>query len=97
MSDLSETLLKMPQVVICRDFAKNASNRYLPIDMLSRIFPSKFHKIHIISVSGHCMRFILFKICQSVADIRMISQFHGFFHLIFVFIQNQHDIDNLYL
>ena len=32
-----------------------------------------------ISVSGHCMHF-MFKICQTVADINMSSQFHEFFN-----------------
>ena len=37
---------------------------------------------NLISVSGYCMRFI-FKICQTVTGISMISQFHEFFNLIF--------------
>ena len=47
--------------------------------MISRIFPSKFHRIHtsMTSVSGHWMR-IIFKICQTVAGIIITSQFHEF-------------------
>ena len=36
----------------------------------------------IISVSGYCMSFI-FKICEAVAGINIIDQFHELFNLIF--------------
>ena len=52
------------------------------LKVISRIFPSKFQKIDLISVSGHCMHFIL-KICQTVLDISMTSQFHEFLNSIF--------------
>ena len=45
--------------------------------MISWIFPSKFQRIHMTSVSGHWMRFI-FKICQTVAGIIISSQLHEF-------------------
>ena len=47
--------------------------------MISRIFPSKFQRIHMsmTSVSGHWMHFI-FKIRQTVAGIFITSQFHEF-------------------
>ena len=51
------------------------------LDVISRVFSSKFHQIHLINVSGHCMHFI-FKICQSVPGISitkyLVSQFHEF-------------------
>jgi len=47
-------------------------------DVISRVFPSKFQQIHIISVSGHCMCLVL-KICQTVAGISKTSAFHEFF------------------
>ena len=46
-------------------------------DVISRVFPNKFQQIHIISVSGHCMRLVL-KICQTVAGISKTSPFHEF-------------------
>jgi hypothetical protein len=53
------------------------------LEVISRIFPSKFQKIDLISVSGHCMHFIL-KICQTVAGIISVtSQFHEFLNSIF--------------
>jgi hypothetical protein len=48
------------------------------IDVISRVFTSKFHQIHIISISGHCMHLLL-KICQTVAGITMIGQFPKYF------------------
>ena len=51
-------------------------------DVISRVFPSKFQQIHIISVSGHCMRLVL-KICQTVAGIGKTSPFHEFLDQIF--------------
>ena len=36
---------------------KLAKNKIL--DVISRVFPSKFQQIHIISVSGHCMCLVL--------------------------------------
>jgi len=47
-------------------------------DVISRVFPSKFQQIHIITVSGHCMRLVL-KICQTVAGMSKTSPFHEFF------------------
>ena len=48
------------------------------LDVISRIFPSKFQQIHLISVSSHCKRFI-FKIRQTVAGTSITSRFHDFF------------------
>ena len=45
--------------------------------LISWIIPSKFQQIHMTSVSGHCTQFI-FKICQTVAGIRITSQFLDF-------------------
>jgi hypothetical protein len=42
-----------------------------------RVFPSKFQQIHMISVSGHCICFVL-NICQTGAGITMTNQFHEF-------------------
>ena len=49
------------------------------LDVFLRFFLSKFQQIQRISVSGHFMHFI-FKICQTVADTIMTSQFHEFFN-----------------
>ena len=54
--------------------------KYVSPEVISRIFPSKFQQIWIISVSSHFIHFI-FKICQTAAD--KIKQFHEFFSLIF--------------
>ena len=48
------------------------------LDVISRVFSSNFHQIHLIDVSGHCIRFT-FKSCQIVAGISITSQFHDFF------------------
>ena len=42
------------------------------LDVISRNFPGKFQQIHSLSVSGHCMRFIL---CQTVADLCITQKF----------------------
>ena len=48
------------------------------LDVISRVFPSKFLQIHITSVSGHYVVYI-FKTCQIIAGTSMILQFHDFF------------------
>ena len=48
----------------------------ISLGVISRIFPSKFQLIHLISVSGNCIP-LIFKICQTVVGISMICQFHG--------------------
>ena len=48
------------------------------LDVISRVFLVKFQQIHITFFSGHLMRFILFKIRQTVAGISLIRQFHEF-------------------
>ena len=48
------------------------------LDVISRVSSSNFHKIHLIDVSGHCIRFT-FKSCQIVAGISITSQFHVVF------------------
>ena len=50
--------------------------------VMSRIFQIKFQQIHLSSVSGHFKCFSL-KMCQTVAAIRITSQFHEFFNFIF--------------
>ena len=42
-----------------------------------------FLKSHTISISGHCI-WVMFKICQTVAGIPMISQFHKFLWIQFL-------------
>ena len=48
---------------------QNVSNccrtKYDPL--ISQIFPRKFQKIHITSVSGHCTHHLIFKTCQIAA------------------------------
>ena len=51
-------------------------------EVISRVFPSKFKRICITSVSGRCASFT-FKVCQIVAGTSTIRQFHEFFNLIF--------------
>ena len=48
------------------------------LDVISRVFSSKFHQIYLINISGHCIRFT-FKSCQTVAGISIATQFHEFF------------------
>ena len=50
--------------------------------VISRVFPYNFQHILIASVSGHSLRFT-FKVCQIVAGISTISQFHEFLDLVF--------------
>ena len=45
--------------------------------VISRVFSSKFHQIHLINVSGHYMHF--FSKIVSVAGISIAIQFHDFF------------------
>ena len=52
------------------------------LDVISRVFPSKFQQIHTASVSSHCILY-MFKTCQIVAGTSMIRQFHKFSNLIF--------------
>jgi hypothetical protein len=47
------------------------------LDVISRVFPSKFHQIHIYFRFPR-MKFTL-KSCQIVAGISTVCQFHGFF------------------
>ena len=54
---------------------KLSGNKFTCIGL--RNFLRTFQQIHIVSVSGHCMRFI-FMICQTVAGISITSQFHEF-------------------
>ena len=60
---------------------KPAENKFT-LYVISRIFPSKFQHLHIITFSGHFIH-LMFKICQTVVGICMINQFHEFFSLIF--------------
>ena len=46
--------------------------------MISQVFTNKFQPSHKVSVSGHRISFI-FKICQTVAGITIMSRFHNFF------------------
>ena len=53
------------------------------LDVISRIFPS-FQTIHIISISGHCIRYAEnSKFVKTVVGMSMICQFNEFFNLIF--------------
>jgi len=52
-------------------------------EVISRIFPTKFQQIHIISVFRSFHSLHTFKICQTVVGISMISKIHEFFNLIF--------------
>ena len=52
-------------------------------DADSKKNPNKFQQIDITSVSGYCMSAPRFKICQPVAVIRIIRQFHEFLKSIF--------------
>ena len=49
--------------------------------LFREFFSSKFQQIHIMSVSGHFISFT--SLCQTVAGISMISQFHEFRSQIF--------------
>ena len=51
------------------------------LEVISRIFSTKFQQIHITSVFGHFMNFLL-KMCQTVATISMTNQFHEFLNLL---------------
>ena len=53
-----------------------------PLDVISRVFPSKFQQIVITSVSCHWMH-ILFKLFQYILW-SLISQFHEFFLISFL-------------
>ena len=60
---------------------KPAKNKFT--EVISQVFTNKFQPSHIVSVSGHHISFI-FKICQTVAGITIMSRFHDFFfNLIF--------------
>jgi hypothetical protein len=47
------------------------------LDVISRVFPSNFQQIHIVSVWSHCILYI-FKTCQIITGTSMIRQFHEF-------------------
>ena len=49
------------------------------LDVILRVFQSKFQQIHMISVSGHSMYCFIFK---TVAGISITSQFHNLKNLI---------------
>ena len=65
---------------------KNSSQKTNSHEVISRVFPSKFtylsKQIDMISISGHCIRFIM-KICQTVVrhkkDFRQLHEFWWFF------------------
>ena len=62
---------------------KPAKNKFTgSLDVISRVSPSKFQQIQIISVSGYSLS-LIFKICQAVAGINIIDLFHERFNLIF--------------
>ena len=56
--------------------AKNPP-RIISLDVISRVFPSKFRQIHITSVSAHSTH-LIFRICQIVVGRLMTRQFHEF-------------------
>ena len=58
------------------------NQKWIHLKWVHKFFQLDFSKFTTISVSRDYMRFIL-KICQTVEDIRMISQFHEFLNIIF--------------
>ena len=61
-------------------YLKTAKNNFTELMWFSMV-PSKFQKIHLIGVSGHCKRYI-FKIYQTVVNISMIVSISQFFRIL---------------
>ena len=73
--------LKPQQAQTCHTAVPNGKN--LPIissiEAISRIFLREGQQIDIISVSGHCMRFISEIFCEIVAGIRTVASISRIF------------------